>query len=568
MTPLQLTRSVRSLNRLRQIALVLTKHGFGHVVAQINLTRYVPVWILRKKADQVSIEEGPSGIAQRLVHVFEELGPTFIKLGQVLSTRPDLVPRAVSRELESLQDDVPPFDSEEAMAIIADSLDRPVGQCFSTIDRTPVASASIGQVHRATLTDGTRVVIKIRRPNIEHVIRLDIQILRWMAEALEDFVPESRIYRPLVLVDELEEVLLRELDFINEASVTSRFHAAVEGDMTMHVPRVYWDYTSSRILTLEELPGTNLSRLLADDSASRPRIDRKTIARRIAEAHLRQVLEIGCFHADPHPGNLLIDPPARVSWVDFGQTGTITDGLMTDLIALVYACVNDEMEVVVETLADMGAVSRQTDRRLLERSLDILLAKYRGLPIKRLDLGVVFDEFSELMRRHDVMIPRDLAVLLKASGVIGSLIATLDPELDILELVKPRLRSAVRNKLSPGEVSRRTTLMAWDVINIIRRTPRQLRALLRRASATGWELKVRHENIEPLTRELDRSSNRIAFSVVIAAIIVGSSVVFSAGTDLKVLGFPVQYFGIVGYLFAGLLGVGLSWAIFRSGRLH
>jgi ubiquinone biosynthesis protein len=242
---------------------------------------------------------------------------------------------------------------------------------------------------------------------------------------------------------------------------------------------------------------------------------------------------------------------------------------MSDLIALVYACVNDEMDVVLDTLADMGALGRNTDRRILHRALETLIRKYYGLPIKRFHLGGIFSEFSDLMRRHDVQIPRDLAMLIKASSTISSVTASLDPELDVLELIRPRLTVAMRERFSPSHVSRRSVLWGWDILSVIRRAPKQIRNFLRRASTGGWELHVRHENLDRLTRELDRSSNRLAFSIVIAGIIVGSSTVFSAATDLTFFGwFRVQYFGIAGYLLAGFLGLGLSWAIFRSGRLH
>jgi ubiquinone biosynthesis protein len=568
MTPLQLTRSVRSLNRLRQIAMVLTRHGFGHIVAQVNLTRYLPVWMLRKKVRGASIEEGPSSIGRRIALVCGELGPTFIKFGQVLSTRPDIVPGEVAQELKRLQDDVPPFDTQEAMQTIEEELGQPVSECYAQIDPKPFASASIGQVYHARLKDGTPVVVKVRRPDIEDVVRLDMHLMHWMAKTLEDFMPEIRIYRPAMLVDELEETLLREIDYVNEASATSRFAEALGDDTGLRIPQVYWDLSGPRVLTLEAITGKNLEKAMDRSQESGRAMDRRLVARRIADCHMRQVFELGVFHADPHPGNLLIDPPARVGWIDFGQVGTIGDELLTDLIVLVYACVNDEMEVVIDTLADMGALGRETDRRMLHRALEVLIHKYYGLPMKRFDLGAIFNEFSDVMRRHDVVVPRDLAMLIKASGTVGGLVAKLDPELDILELVKPRLHAAMKEKLSPSSISRRSALMTWDLLSIIRKAPRQLRSVLRRLSTKGWELRVRHDNIEPLTRELDRSSNRIAFSVVIAAIIVGSSMVFSAGSTIVLFGIPVYYFGIVGFLLAGVLGLGLSWAIFRSGRLH
>lgn len=566
MTPFELTRSVRALNRLRQVAMVLTRHGFGHVVAQIQLTKYLPVWMLRKKA--APTEETPPALGRRIAAVCSELGPTFVKLGQLLSTRPDIVPSEVLAELRALQDKVPPFDTSHARSIILADLGKPVEACFERFEETPFASASIGQVYSARLPDGRDVVVKVRRPGIEDVIRLDMQLLRWLARSLEELTPEVRAYRPSLMVSELEEMLTRELDYINEASVTSRFHEALSGaDGGVVAPSVVWELCSERVLTQEKIAGRNVEKLLRSDDP-KSRFDRKLVARRIADSFLRQVFEFGLFHADLHPGNILVNPPARVGLIDYGQVGSISEELMAELLALVYACVNHEMDVVIDTLADLGAIGRTTDRRQVHRALDVLIGKYYGLPIRRFQLGTLFAEFSDIMRRNDVVIPREFATLLKAAGTVGGVITLLDPELDLLELVAPRIRSAMKSQFSPKTVSRKSALAAWDLFSIVRQAPRQLRAILRRVSTAGWEMTVRHENLDRLTRELDRSSNRMAFAIVIAGIIVGSSVVFSAATDMRIFGIGIQYFGIAGYLIAALLGLGLSWAIFRSGRLH
>ena len=297
------------------------------------------------------------------------------------------------------------------------------------------------------------------------------------------------------------------------------------------------------------------------------RIDRRLVARRIAACYLKQVFELGLFHADPHPGNLLIEAGSVVGLVDFGQVGIISDQLMTDLVVLVYAGVSNELGVVVDTLADMGALGPDTNRRNLCRALQALLDKYYGLPLKRLDLGTLLGEFSGVIRRHNVVIPQDLSMLTKALATVSGLVARLDPDLDLLELLAPRIRKTLRDRFSPPRLARGAGIFAWDLLNVLRQAPGQLREALRRLSK-GWQIHVRHENIDRLIRELDRSSNRLAFSIVIAGIIVGSSVVISADTDLTVLGLKVQHFGILGYLIAGVLGLALIWAIIRSGRLH
>ena len=568
MTPIQLTRSVRGLNRLRHIAQVLTRHGFGHIVAQVDLSRFVPVWMRRKRSAESVLDDGASSLGRRLTRVCSELGPTFVKLGQMLSMRPDVVPDDVLRELRTLQDDVPPFDTGEAMEIIRQEFGRPASECFAWIDDVPMASASIGQVYRARAKDGTKLVVKIRRPDIDKTIALDMQLLRWLAESVETFMPELRMYRPTMLIDELDQALTRELDYINEASATNRFAEGFRDDDAIRVPGVCWELTGRRVLTLEALEGISVSTLLAGSDADAARIDRRLVARRLAESYLKQVFELGAFHADPHPGNILITPPGNIGLIDFGQVGAITDEMMTDLVVLIYAYVNGEMGLAVETLADMGAVGSNTDTRSLQRALKILIDKYRALPIKRFDLGTLFTEASEINRRHDIVIPAELSMLFKAVGIVGAVVAELDPDLNLLELIRPRIRKALSERFSPQSVARSTTLVGWDALSILRHAPGQLRRALRRLSSGSWELHVRHENLDRLIRELDRSGNRIAFSLVIAAIIVGSSLVFSAATDLTLLGVKVQYFGVAGFFIAGILGLGLGWAIMRSGRLH
>ncbi len=568
MTPLQFTRGVRSLNRLRHIAQVLTRHGFGHIVTRINLGRHVPIWMLRKKDHPDSAAGVETSVGRRLALAATELGPTFIKLGQMLSSRPDILPETVLRELRTLQDDVPPFDNSVALGIIAEELGRPVTECYASVGVAPIASASIGQVYRAQGNKGEELVIKVRRPDIEDTLRLDLELLEWLAHSLEALIPELAIYRPVVIVSELRQMLTRELDYINEASTTARFHEAFQGDAGLRIPKVYWDLCGPRILTLQAMSGVSLEKILGGFEASEVKIDRHLVARRLVDCYLKQIFEFGTFHADPHPGNILVEPIGNIALIDFGQVGTITDEWRTDLLVMVYAGVEREVGVVIDALGDMGALRAETDHRSLHRALTILLDKYHGLPIKRFDLRMLLTEFSDIIRRHDLLVPRDMLMLIKALSLVATATSRLDPELDLLELLRPRLRKAMAERFSPNSVARGATLFSWHLLSIVRRAPAQLRRGLRRLAAGGWRIYVRHENIDRLINELDRSSNRLAFSIVIAAIIVGSSVVVSANTNRTVWGVAIQTLGILGYLIAGILGISLLWAIFRSGRLH
>ena len=576
MNPLHLGRNVRAFNRLRHIARVLTHHGFGHAVARLNLGRFVPLGMFRKQTPD-SVDPRANTVGRRLRLVFEELGPTFVKLGQMLSTRPDLLPADVTEELRFLQDHVPPFDNTTAMDIVTTDLGKPLSELFAWISEEPIASASIGQVYRARLANNHEVVLKVRRPDIEQTIATDMQLMRWMAESLESLMPESRVYRPVMIVEEFDQALARELDYINEGATTDRFAKAFCNDEGIRIPKVFWDYTSPRVLTIESLPGFNIDTLLAAqppgkkgplDTPDGRWIDRRAVARHLANCYLKQAFDLGSFHADPHPGNILIDPVSTVGLIDFGQVGSLTDEWTLQLVVMIHAAVNREVDVIIDAMADLGAIGQDTDRRSLERALNMMLDKYYGLPMKRVDPAIILDEFTDILRRHDVSMPRDTIMLIKAFSTVSTLIARLDPDLDMVELIRPRLRETMRERFSPRNLSREAMRTSWHLFNILRLAPAQIRRSLRRLGTGEWRLDVRHENIDRLISELDRSSNRLSFAVVIAAIIVGSSVVVSANTNFLVFGIRFQYLGIIGYILAGILGLGLSWAIFRSGRLH
>ena len=565
MNPLQFTRNVRSLNRLRQIAQVLTQHGFGYVVARIQLGRYLPGWARRRRPPREELALPPATIGRQLRAVCTELGPTFIKFAQLLSTRPDVLPAEIVSELSELQDRVPPFDTDVAFQIIARQLGKPIDQCFAEIDRVPIASGSIGQVHRARGPKGEALVVKVRRPGLEQIVNVDMELLHWLAESLERFLPELRVYRPSMIVTEFEDVLNRELDFVNEGAAAAAVGKAFADSPHVHIPRVYWEWSGAEVLTLEALPGTSLRQILAGDAPS-PGWDRPALARRLVEAYLTQIFDIGRFHADPHPGNLLIEQPATLGLIDFGQVGTITDEMVTHLVVLLYAAVRREMDLAVAELAELGVLGPETDRRQLQRDLRQLVDKYHGLAIKHVDLNQLFHEFAQVVRAHDVLLPRELPMLVKALALVAQTSQQLDPSLDVLELLRPRLRKAWRDRLHPRQIGRAAAKAGWQALALLREAPLQVQQTLRHLAAGTWQFNLKHQNIDRLVSELDQSSNRLSFAMIIAAIIVGSSVVVTSAPELTVLGVPLQYFGVVGYLVAGVFGIALAWSIFRSGR--
>ena len=562
MNSLRVVKGVKSLQRLRRIVTVLTQHGFGHVVDRLSLGRLAGARRWRRAKAGARAE--PMSVGERLAAVCSDLGPTFIKLAQMATTRPDFLPADVLEDLKALQDHVPAFDSQLAIDTIREDLGSPVEELFASFDESPIASGSISQVHRATAQDGMEVVVKVRRPRIEETIQLDLFLLKTLAEAMENLLPELRVYRPATFVDEFERALIRELDFTQEGSSTARVQLAFEDDPHIHIPRTRWDLSSSRVLTLEVVGGKNIGVVLASPDA---RINRKLLASRLASLYVKQFFEVGIFHADPHPGNILASPPAEISLIDFGQIGVVSDELAAQMVGIIVGAIYRETDLIVSILDDLNALGPETDARELARDLRVLQDKYYGLPLKRLDLVTIFQEATEVMRRRDVAIPRELVLVLKTLTTAMGIVLQLDPELDLVALFRPRVKQLIKDRLSPNRLARSAGLTGWHLAGLIREAPQQMRSALRRIAKGQWQLNVRHERLDQLLNELDRSSNRLSFAVVIGAIVMGSSMVITADPGMEVLGVPLRWFGVVGYLLAGVLGVGLLWAIFRSGRL-
>jgi ubiquinone biosynthesis protein len=563
-----LPKTIKTMARLRVIAQVLTKHGFGHFVDRLQLGQYVPSFLKfrRDRSTDGAMEIDPlAAIGNRLVSVCEQLGPTFIKLGQIASTRPDLLPAQIIHALEHLQDEVQPFPVDQARRLIEESIETPLGDAFRDFNDEPFASGSIGQVHRATTSDGQKVVVKVKRPGIDQVVQLDIYVLKWMAERAEYFFPELRPYRPKVIVDEFAQTIQHELDFINEASATSRFHEAFKDDTKIFTPAVRWDLTGVNVLTLEYMDGLHLRDALGE---KRNICDHKALAHNLAECFLKQFFELGLFHADPHPGNLLFRAPDQLVLFDFGMIGQIDDELTGRLVIGIVAAVKRETDILIEVLADLGSLGRDTDRSVLNRDLANLLNKYYGLPIRRLEVGTILTELIETVRRNDVTLPRDFVAMFKALGTVSGVVLQLDPELNLLELLQPRLNKLLRERFSPGRIARLTGISAWHVANILRDAPRLLRDTLRGIGRGQFQINIRHENLDHLASELDRSSNRLAFSVLIASTIIGSTMLLSMATEVKLFGsLPIRYLGFVGYTLTFFMGAWLLIAILRSGKM-
>ncbi len=559
-----LPRTVKTFARLRVIAQVLSKHGFGHFVDRLQLGRFMPSapWLHKGKEEEHEVDP-LEAIGTRLVRVCEELGPTFVKLGQIASTRPDILPPQILTALEKLQDEVAPFPAQQAKRIFLEDTDVSVEKAFRQFTDQPFASGSIAQVHRATTTDGQEVVVKIKRPGIDSIVQLDVYVLKWMADRAEALFPELRPYHPKTIIDEFSDTVRRELDFVNEASTTTRFYEVFKDDPHIHTPQVRWDLTATNVLTMEYMDGVRLRDALDGKHA----IDKKALARNLAECFLHQYFELGLFHADPHPGNLLIRPPDGIVLFDFGMVGQIDDELVGRLVIGIVATVNKEIDVLIDVLADLGALGRETNRQVLARDLRLWLEKYYGLPLKRLELGTIFRELIDTVRRNHVVLPRDFVAIFKSLATAWGVVLQLDPELLLLELLQPKLSKLLRERLSPKRMLRLAGLSTWHFASILRDAPRILRDTLRGIGRGQFQINIKHENLDYLASELDRSSNRLAFSVLVASTIIGSTMLLSMQDEFKVFGVPIRYLGFVGYAITFIMAAWLLISILRSGKM-
>jgi len=557
------SRTYRHINRYRQILTVLVRYGFEGLVERLRIGRYVEAGlhlISREKRPQLETLT----TAQRVRLMLEELGPTFIKLGQVLSTRPDLVPPSWVEELARLQQHVPPFPFEQVREIVRSGLGRPIEQVYRYFDEQPVAAASIGQVHRATLRDGPEVVVKVQRPNIKSVIDVDLEILHHLAHLAERHLEGWKVYRPTRIVEEFRRVIERELDFAVEAAHLERFAANFRGDGTIYVPKVFRAASSQRVLTLEYVEVVPVTDVAALESAG---FDPKLIAARGAHVTLRMIFEHGFFHADPHPGNCFVLPGNVICLLDFGMMGRLDRTAREHFADLIYAVAAHDP---VRTASALLRITRpdeghEVDSRALERDLDEFIDLNIPATLKELRFSRLLHELLALVARHRLAIPADLVMMMKAAATAETLVSRLDPDLNLIAVAEPYIRRLKAERLRPARLFRDAVELAAQTLELGREIPSGLRELLRLARRGALRIGFEHRGLDRMLEVHERIANRVSFAIVVAALIVGSSLIVHSRLPPTWHEIPVV--GLIGYLAAGAMGVMLLVAIIRHGRL-
>ena len=528
---------------------VLVKYGLDYFVDQSKI---------RRKPKNYQALTMP----ERLRLALEKLGPTFIKFGQILSTRPDFLPPAFIKELEKLQDQVPVFDSFSAQKIIEQELNKPIDKLFKNFQSNPVAAASLSQVHKAVLPNGEIAAVKIQRPDIEEMIELDLEILENLAGILENRLNKGWIYRPKSMVEEFKKAIRKELDFTNEAHNFEKFRINFKEIEYIKVPKIYWKMTTTKVLTMEFIEGTKINEIT--QKKYKGVFEPKEVAERGAKAILKQILEDGFFHADPHPANLFVLPPATIVMLDVGMVGYLDEKTIINGVKLLQAVVDKNLDQTMNSFEDLGVITKEFDRNLLRQDLKELFDRYLGIPLKDLKINKVSQNILEVVARHNLVLPANLILMIKALSVVETTGRQLYPDFDMLSFAKPLLGKILRKRFAPSELLKKSGFLFQESLELVEKFPRDLIDILSKLKEGRLTFNFEHRGLEKVTEGIDRSSNRLSFSFIIAALIIGSSLILRQPVGPFIFGYPIL--GIIGYLSASFLGLGLVISILKSGK--
>jgi ubiquinone biosynthesis protein len=500
-------------HRRRQIAEALARHGLGYLLEVVGLEH---LWSWERNLRGLDPGVASRSSAEHLRLALEELGPAFMKVGQLLSTRADLLGAEYRLELAKLQDSGPPLDAEVVREVIAQELGGGVEGAFGSFDFQPLATGSIGQAHAATLPDGNEVVVKVRRPGAVEQIGQDLELLaNFAARASGLWEPATR-YDLVGLADEFAQTLRSELDYLHEGRNAQRFAANFAGDPDVQIPKVFWDTTTSRVITLERVRGLKITDVAALDAAG---IDRRELMQRATRVLAKMVFQDGFFHADPHPGNFFIQPGGRIGIIDFGMVGGLDDHLRFRLGWLLFALEREDPHRVARAMLALGTSTSAVDLGTLTEDLARFMSRYEHRPLGETALGTVSGELLDVGRRHGLRIPRDLALLVKAFIEEEGVAAEVDPDFRLIATLAPLASSELATQLSPSAIAKRLEQVGLDLAELTVDLPAQLHRLLDNLTAGGFELHLRAADLEPLVARSERLANRIAVSVLAAAVI-------------------------------------------------
>lgn len=557
-------RRFRNLRRVQQIVTVLARHGFGDVISRLRLDSLLG-GSRRARAKGAAAEEGGAtdsrvSVEVRVRLICEALGPSFIKLGQVMATRPDLVPAGLILELSKLHDEVPPFPFADLVRVIEEDLGGPFTRHFEMIEEAPLAAASIAQVHRATLVDGRQVVVKVQRPNLLQLIETDVDIIRVLAELLEEYVEEARSLRPRAIVEEFDHSLRQEIDFRREVDNMERFRRLFAESAEVVAPAAFPELCSERVITMERMEGFKLTDRAALAASGLEPMD---LARRGTQIMLKSIFEHGFFHADPHPGNFLVRADGVLVMLDFGLMGELDPRRLDELLGFIIAVLLNDVDMLLSQLQEMEILDEARDPRRLRQELARLLDKFQRVTLADMDAAAIIGRVIDVIRGENVSFPTDLLLVMKSVATVEGIATEVCPGFQPLEEIRPYLVTLYTKRvLDPRLQSRMVARTLSDVVSLMRTMPGDLRSVLRRLSRGDLRIETRAADGEADRAQRDRATNRLLLALVLCTSMVLSTVLLHYPPGGEAAGTPWAAFG--GLVFSFLLLVGLLWSIFRS----
>ena len=547
-------KAIARLKRFKDIVLTLFRYGLDDVVDRLDFPGKRILARIHPGVEEMTTWE-------RIRRTLEDLGPTFVKFGQILSLRPDLIPRPLVLELRKLQDEVPPVPIELIKPVVERELERPLEDVFSHFDSRPMAAASLAQVHRAMLKEGRQVVaVKVQRPGIRDVVEKDLMILETIAGQLHRRMEATRLYDLPAIVSEIKKSLFQELDFSREARHMKIARLNLSDMAEIRIPKVYEAYSTEQVLTMELIQGTRLKEAELKDSQ-----DRHRLATLIVRFTLIQILVHGFFHADPHPGNILLLDAGKVCFLDWGMVGRLPREARYALTELIQAVVEKDAEKVSWLLSQFVIMEGRPDSRALQRDILDIIDSFHGMPLAQINIGQLLMDVTSVLQHHRIRPPADMALMAKALMTAEGTARDLYPELDVVSEAEPLVKQVILERWQPHAVWDSLKRSFWRFMLLQKNMPTRLEHIVETIDKGDLSIRFRHENLEGLRKTLEGITNRLTFGIIIAALIIGSSMIITTGVKPFLFGFPAL--GVIGYLVSALLGLWLIFNIIRRRKL-